>query len=200
VEDEERSVLSYLERATPCFERPPFNPCNHVWLAQIRERVRARGARILLTGEVGNWNISAAPNSLLADFIRERDWGAWRREAGGMLRDGRARVRGVRPIPFGAWLPSSAWRAAQRFSSAPRSDLGTALNPRLWGSMAGNGQSSSLKPRADIPFHQTAVSTYLSLDFGEYRKGILGRWCVDKRDATADRRLIEFCLSLPLTC
>jgi asparagine synthase (glutamine-hydrolysing) len=36
------------------------------------------------------------------------------------------------------------------------------------------------------------------MDWGEYRKGVLGGWGVDKRDATADVRLIEFCLSLPL--
>src|SRR5437763_9947232 len=36
------------------------------------------------------------------------------------------------------------------------------------------------------------------MDFGQYRKGILGGWGIDKRDATADRRLVEFCLSLPL--
>jgi asparagine synthase (glutamine-hydrolysing) len=36
------------------------------------------------------------------------------------------------------------------------------------------------------------------MDFGDYRKGILAGWGLDKRDATADLRLIEFCLSLPL--
>jgi asparagine synthase (glutamine-hydrolysing) len=38
----------------------------------------------------------------------------------------------------------------------------------------------------------------LEMDFGDYRKGILAGWGLDKRDATADLRLIEFCLSLPL--
>jgi asparagine synthase (glutamine-hydrolysing) len=115
-----------------------------------------------------------------------------------MLRDGRARVRGVAANSFGAWLPSSAWRAAQRFSSAPRSDLGTALNPTLMGIYGRQRAELVFEATRRHTFHQTAVSTYFSLDFGEYRKGILGRWGVDKRDATADRRLIEFCLSLPL--
>jgi asparagine synthase (glutamine-hydrolysing) len=35
------------------------------------------------------------------------------------------------------------------------------------------------------------------MDFGEHRKAILAGWGLDKRDPTADVRLIEFCLSLP---
>jgi asparagine synthase (glutamine-hydrolysing) len=36
------------------------------------------------------------------------------------------------------------------------------------------------------------------MDFGQYRKGILGGWGIDKRDATADVRLIDFTMSLPI--
>jgi len=35
------------------------------------------------------------------------------------------------------------------------------------------------------------------VDVGTYIKGILGGWGIDQRDPTADRRLIEFCLSVP---
>src|SRR3982751_2755001 len=36
------------------------------------------------------------------------------------------------------------------------------------------------------------------MDYGEYRKGVLAGWGLDKRDATADIRLIQFCPSRPL--
>ena len=36
------------------------------------------------------------------------------------------------------------------------------------------------------------------VDLGNYNKGILAGWGVDQRDPTADRRLAEFCLSLPM--
>ena len=38
----------------------------------------------------------------------------------------------------------------------------------------------------------------MEMDWGEHRKGILAGWGIDKRDPTADVRLIDFCLSLPL--
>jgi asparagine synthase (glutamine-hydrolysing) len=37
----------------------------------------------------------------------------------------------------------------------------------------------------------------LRVDLGNYNKGILAGWGIDNRDPTADRRLIEFCLSVP---
>ncbi len=35
------------------------------------------------------------------------------------------------------------------------------------------------------------------VDSGNYNKGALGGWGIDVRDPTGDRRLIEFCLSVP---
>jgi asparagine synthase (glutamine-hydrolysing) len=35
------------------------------------------------------------------------------------------------------------------------------------------------------------------VDLGNYVKGTLGGWGIDMRDPTADRRLVEFCLSVP---
>lgn len=42
------------------------------------------------------------------------------------------------------------------------------------------------------------MDAFREMDFGQLRKGALAGWGVDERDATADRRLIEFCLSLPI--
>jgi asparagine synthase (glutamine-hydrolysing) len=36
-----------------------------------------------------------------------------------------------------------------------------------------------------------------TFDPGNYRKRSLARWGIEERDATADRRLVEFCFSLP---
>src|SRR5207237_10308740 len=41
------------------------------------------------------------------------------------------------------------------------------------------------------------VSLLFRIDSGNYRKGMLAGWGLDHRDPMADRRLIEFCLSVP---
>lgn len=35
------------------------------------------------------------------------------------------------------------------------------------------------------------------VDMGNYNKGALAGWGVDRRDPTADKRLVEYCLSIP---
>jgi asparagine synthase (glutamine-hydrolysing) len=36
------------------------------------------------------------------------------------------------------------------------------------------------------------------IDPGNYNKGFLGGWGIDHRDPSADRRLVEYCLSVPM--
>jgi asparagine synthase (glutamine-hydrolysing) len=193
-----RSPLADLDLYATLFERPVFNLCNHVWLSEIRSAAAAAGARILLSGEIGNWTISAAPNTLLADFLREGRWGAWLQEARAMHRDGRARLRGVAASSFAPWTPAPLWRGLSRLSSGPAPSITDPVHPAMLDRLAAEreGEPRGFTRRADR-FEQ-AEAALLEMDWGEHRKGILGGWGIDKRDPTADPRLIEFCLSLPL--
>ena len=95
------SPIDQLENGVRWFERPLFNVCNHGWLAHIREAVRARGSQVLLSGEIGNWTISAGPVTLLADYVREFGWGQWGRAARNLERTTPARWRGLLAATFG---------------------------------------------------------------------------------------------------
>jgi asparagine synthase (glutamine-hydrolysing) len=194
-----RSPIADLDRYASLFDRPVFNLCNHVWLSEIRSAAAAAGARILLSGEIGNWTISAAPNSLLADLLRERRWIAWSRSAWGMVRGGRARARGVAASSFGPWLPDPVWRAFARFSSGPEAGVTDPLHPRLRDAAAAEREARRIDPASPPKnYFEHAAEAILAMDWGEHRKGVLGGWGLDKRDPTADPRLIDFCLSLPL--
>jgi asparagine synthase (glutamine-hydrolysing) len=192
----ERSPLADLDSYATLFGRPVFNLCNHVWLSEIRAAATAAGARVLLSGEIGNWTISAAPNSLLADFLREGRLLAWSRAARGLVRCGRARWRGVAVSSFGPWLPDSLWRRISGLGSGPEAWSTDPVHPRLRGQVAEEQEAIRLgRPRNSF---DDAADALMAMDWGEHRKGILGGWGIDKRDPTADVRLIDFCLSLPL--
>ena len=190
------SPLARLDADAALFERPRFNLCNHVWLANIRAAARAGGARVLLSGEIGNWTISAGRIDLLADFLREGRAVAWWRNARGLARSGAARRRGILAASFGPFAPDPLWQFAQRFSSDASADVHPALRGPLlrWA----EAERSVLPDQRRLDRFDLALSAYRAMDFGEHRKGILGGWGLDKRDPTADVRLIEFCLSLPL--
>lgn len=190
------SMVDYLDRTAGLFERPPYNPDNHGWLAAIRDSARDAGASVLLTGEVGNWTMSGAPNYLLADYLRTGNVSEWWREAHGMLRDGRARLRGVAAASFGPWLPMPLWKRVRGMSFAAPPE--TALRPEMAAPLADEIEDRLFGSIARPKDHWLrARIAYGEMDFGQYRKGILAGWGLDKRDATADRRLIEFCLGLP---
>jgi asparagine synthase (glutamine-hydrolysing) len=193
------SPIAKLDFYVEHFDRPLHNLCNHVWLSEIRDAARANGARIMLTGEIGNFTISSAPANLLADFLRERRFLAWSREAVAAALSRRARIRGIIASSFGPWIPNLIWNRVRHLSAAPELGLATALHPEIRERVAKEqeAQRMGLAWRPKDNFRSTLEGIF-AMDWGEYRKGILGGWHLDKRDATADTRLIEFCLSLPL--
>jgi asparagine synthase (glutamine-hydrolysing) len=193
------SPIARLNTYFTAFERPLYNLCNMVWLTDIRSAAQKEGVRVLLTGENGNWTISASPVTLLADFIRERRFRQWWREAKAR-RKGGARYRGIAASSFGPWLPHLVWNRFRSFSSRPEASAYAALHPRWQAHVEKEMERHSVglsRPAKDsfagaIRFQSTQY------DFGELRKGALAGWGIDERDPTADRRLIEFCLSLPI--
>jgi asparagine synthase (glutamine-hydrolysing) len=190
-----RSPIADLDGYLAVYHRPMVNLCNHVWLADIRREARARGHRVLLTGEIGNFTISNAPATILADYLRRGDWAGWAREAAGTLRTRRARVRGVLASSFGPWVPLPIWRKLECFGSGAPIAANFPLHPdRLRDMKEVLEAEASRRPR---DFHQATLDGIRSLDFGEYHKGVLGGWGIDKRDPTADVRIVEFMLSLP---
>jgi len=189
------SPLDRLEADLPLYERPLFNPCNHVWLAGLRRAARESGARILLSGEIGNWTITAGRTGLLADYLREgRPLAAWR-AAASLVRSGGARWRGALAAAFGPWVPESLWNRLQSLSSDPSAQIRPALQPGPLARMA--AEAAALPPPRRLDRFDDTEAALSAMDFGEHRKAILAGWGLDKRDPTADVRLIEFCLSLP---
>lgn len=193
------SPTADLGRTLRLFDTLLPNVCNYVWLNDIRREARARGAKVILTGELGNWSISASPPTLLADYVRQRRFGAWWREARGLRRNHGARYRGIAASSFAPWLPKIVWDQFRRFSSLPEISAYSAVHPQWRAYVAEQieRRAFGLARRPKDHFSETvrALGMY---DYGNLRKGALAGWGVDERDPTADRRLIEFCLSLPL--
>lgn len=199
VESSGASPLTVLARQNRFFERPLYNICNHVWLSQIRAAARDAGARVLLTGEIGNWTISAGPVSALADLVSQRRWGRWTREAAAMVRGRRARLRGIAANSFGPWVPAPLWRMVRNLSARGDARLESAVHPDWYARVVDErARSGGGLGRPSKDSFSRTVEAIGAMDYGEFRKGVLAGWGVDKRDPTADRRLIEFCLSLPV--
>lgn len=199
VEGAAASPIAGMDELLDLFDRPLTNLCNEVWMGQIRREAASRGARVLLTGEVGNWTISAAPPTLLADLVREGCWSSWWREARAKISNGGARPRGVLANSFGPWLPAPVWNLLAPLSSIGEAANYSALHPSRRAEVARRrietGGMLSRPPRNSFSEVLKGLAEY---DFGHFRKGALAGFGIDERDPTGDRRLIEFCLCLPI--
>ncbi|HEU0044535.1 asparagine synthase-related protein [Sphingomonas sp.] len=182
------SPLASLESDSRLFAQPVGFPCNNVWWRAANAAAQARGAGIMLTGEMGNLTISAGGLGVLADFIRGGDVLRWAREMIALRRNG-PRWRGLMAASFAPWMSDKLWNALTRLSAGGRGDASGQLSPVTSVQTTTSPTYRSERDRRWALLKQ--------VDPGTFRKGAWLNWGVEERDPTSDRRLIEFCFSLP---
>ncbi|HWF02031.1 MAG TPA: asparagine synthase-related protein, partial [Caulobacteraceae bacterium] len=198
-----RSPLQGLDRNFQLFERPLLNLCNQVWGDAINDAVRDRKLGVLLTGSMGNMTLSYNGAELLPELIRAGRLIRWLREAGGLHKSQQVRWVSVMARSLGPWFPVWLWKLARRINGASAFDLAsyTLIRPSrvdelgLEAKAKARGQDLAYRPWKDGFEARTWVMR--RGDRGAGQKGLLAGWGIDLRDPTADRRLVEFCLSVP---
>lgn len=195
------SPIADLDRYFFVYERPVLNLCNSVWMHRIMDEARERGLRVLLSGNRGNMSFSYDGMPLLTQLLSSGRLGRLARESWALVRNG-TRVGTVAAQALGPFVPVPLWQAIARLRGKGRrlTDY-TALSPgavedlRIFERATERGLDSSYRPRRD-PI-ETRLWSLRRVDTGNYNKGHLAGWGVDVRDPTADRRLVEFCLTVP---
>ena len=199
----DRSPFDTLDRDFFLFERPMLNLCNATWMHAINDAARERQLAVVLCGQMGNMSISYAGTERLPELLRA---GHWRRLLGEMHALRRTRMMrrsGIAAATFGPFVPAALWRWLKRRLRGVDQDVlrYTAINSEQLSALDLPGRARernldfSYRPWSDgVAMRLWALRR---VDVGNYNKGILGGWGVDLRDPTADRRLIEFCLSVP---
>jgi len=193
-----RSAFVELEQIDHLNEGPFGHLSNLSWWSQINDDASRRGASILLVGQAGNFGLSAGGESHLPDLLRESGLTQWWQAARGFGGGSVAGWRSVLNRSFGHFLPRALYSLALRASGR------------------------EAKSTFDIPFLRTPYREQAEADLGaelgelrpprsffEYRREMVlrrddgskisqARWGIDTRDPTSDRRLVEFCFSLPV--
>jgi asparagine synthase (glutamine-hydrolysing) len=197
-----RTPLDSLDPAFFLYERPVLNICNAVWTNAINEAAKRAGLIVLLAGHMGNISLSYAGLELLPELLARGRWIRLAREAIALRRGGMRPLK-IAMLTAGPYLPLPLWRRLSRLRRG-----GGLLLSRYSAVTAEAVQRYRLEEKAlernlDFayrPWRDAAAIrlwTLLRVDPGPYRKGQLAGWGIDVRDPTADRRLIEFSLSVP---
>ena len=193
------SPLERLDRYFYAFERPFLNLCNGVWITAILDDAQARGLPVLLTGQMGNMSFSFDGMAALPQMLREGRLLSLALMVTRLLRSG-SRLGTISAQIAGPFLPRLMWRVISQWRGKARglTDY-TLVNPKLELALAQTaterGLDFSYRPRSDP--HSMRRWALQRLDQGNYNKGFLGGWGIDVRDPTADRRLVELCLTIP---
>jgi asparagine synthase (glutamine-hydrolysing) len=191
-----RTPLADLDANIRLYDKPLLNPCNAMWMAQIYADARARGIRVVLSGQLGNATISYNGRALLAEAFSAGRLRQWLRESMAITRSGWATWPGVLRETIGPHLPRGMLARADR--RRPRSSAAAFL--RTLTPKSGLEAFERLRQvRDDLPVDSWShrMEWLRRNDRGNENIGALGGWGVECRDPTADRRVVEFCLSVP---
>lgn len=185
-------------RMSALAQQPTGHVCNNLWWTGVAGAAAGRGASVLLTGEMGNHTISAGSAATLADWLR-RSPGGWYREARGLVASGDLAWRSVLASSFGPFLPAWVSEALRRAAGRGReaADDAPYLAPGRKDAVVARRRSLGWDGRGARDTRLRRLELIRLSDPGNFRKAALAGWGIDERDPTADRRLIEFCLSLP---
>lgn len=189
-------MLRELARLHPLLDIPHAAALNAVWSNLIYDHARATGVNVVLSGALGNFAVSYAGGDILHTLFRQGRWLKTLRTAIQLRRMGISSGRNAASLTVFGGFP---WALRRRIDplirrtdiswSALRRDRANDLNaldqfrrylfthvgalPRLMESQFGNNQ------------------------YGDYNAAASAGWGIDVRDPTADRRVFEFCASIP---
>jgi asparagine synthase (glutamine-hydrolysing) len=190
-------VMREMARVFPVLERPLGAPLNQVWLDLILDRAKDAGINVMLTGTQGNATISYAGNEVIGSVFRSGRWLKAFRLAYVLRRNGMSSGRDAASQTFFSLLPwwlrsrTDPWvRGHSLGDTAIRKDIEREL--RLFDAL---GRYTALS--------ETGLPTIMEKVFhgkgiGEYNAMAGAGWGVELRDPTADKRVFEFCASIPM--
>jgi asparagine synthase (glutamine-hydrolysing) len=196
-----RTPLSDLDASFWRHDRPTRAVGNRHWIESILEAARSRGVGVLLTGQFGNGTLSWSGAGVLANLAAGGRWLALAREL-------RARCRGPRSVlwslrteviapllPVRLRLAAGDLRRGAPFwagSSLIHPDL--ARRTDLVERFSSRGMDPASRP---LPDSRAQRRRNLAEEPGEIWASSGAAFGLHVSDPTADRRLIEFCLSIP---
>jgi asparagine synthase (glutamine-hydrolysing) len=197
VESSQTSFLDVLDFNNSLYDHPCYGPNNEVWSNAIMARAREDGVTVLLNGNCGNSTFSNHGMPVLSAWLRTGRWLTLARVSIEMRAAGSASVKSILrhalwpSLPF--WLRSATDPHMRDFSFdycalhpevIERLDLKRqAFHNLNTGSLDGRPMLRALLRCGDVS--ETSIAPQ-------------GGWQLDFRDPTFDKRVVEFCLTVPL--
>ena len=198
-ENSGESPLEWLDENFLYQQQPMANLTNAVWGQAIHSDAKSRGLNTIFKASAGNMSISYAGLEWLPLLLRS---GRLLRLAqiSWMLAKNGMHPRFVGSQTLAPFVPPPVWRRLRGMTGrAPGlidfSAVNRARLPEIVRKSA--ERSHDLSERTGKDPHENRVWALTRADGGNAIKGVLAEWGLSVRDPTADRRVIEYCLTVP---
>jgi asparagine synthase (glutamine-hydrolysing) len=187
-----RVVFDFSPQIHKLSGNPIRNGANYLWIDSIARTALAEGSRVLLTGDGGNFSISyAAPRAFAEAFWSLR----WRAAFQFAASAQRASERAAWKTIIDGFLPPhllALLRSRLRSETIPTSERLSFTSVAFRKEHVKRLHPCRPDPRTRAAFTRKAMS-----EGAVWSADPLPQWGIEMRDPTADRRLLEFLLTVP---
>jgi asparagine synthase (glutamine-hydrolysing) len=197
VDSSDRNFLDVLDLNNSLYDHPCYAPSNEVWLNAILSRARESGVTVLLNGNCGNSTLSYYGMQVLSAWFRSGRWLTLAKVAWQLKASRDASIKSILRNALWPSLPFWLRRITDPHMRAFTLDY-CALHPDLIRRF--NVKRRVLHDLYTDPQNGRSMLTAL-LTYGDISDTCIapqGGWGIDSRDPTFDKRVVEFCLTVPL--
>jgi asparagine synthase (glutamine-hydrolysing) len=190
-------LLADMKAWTDAMDEPAQNCVNLLWISAIMAEAKRRGAGVMLHGTLGNATVSADGYEALTTYFRGGRWLKMFEFANNMRNRGEFSFKasavlatnGIMPLWMKLMIKPGAREVTLDYTPAhPRISRQYKVYERvfeLW-----NGDLPSIQRQRELFFER--------FDFAHINGAVRARYGIDQRDPLGDKRIFDFCYSLPI--
>lgn len=196
VDSSGRNLLASMKTWTDAWDQPSPNLANSLWMDAIFEQARQRGIAVLLSGDNGNCTISWSNWSILGDLFLRARWLKLARTIHDLRSHGAISFKTAIRFSTRSLMPQSLTRtllARKNLESLyqplinPEWKSQFNLEERAFDNIYG-GSSNPMQEHSKFFEH---------CDVGSLNAATRAVTGIEVRDPTADKRILDFCFSIP---
>jgi asparagine synthase (glutamine-hydrolysing) len=192
------STFSVIDLFNSTQEEPVFNPSNYDWIYDICLRAQQRGIGTLLISSCGNFSISYSGDRALQSLLREGRVAAFARLARDLHRRGARRWRSLLHELLRPWIPARARHAIDHLRGHFTATHEYSMVRREFALKQDLGLMTVEQTHARLDSRAFRLLCLRRADFGPFASAFRQLTGVGMSDPTGDRRVIEYCLSVPV--
>ena len=193
------SPLEPVERCLFAFDEPMRNPCNLAWMDEIGRRAAERHVAVMLHAPMGNATLGFEGHERFHELFAQGRFLRWFDELVRYSRSGPQPWRRAR-LQLSNTMPGRLQRVVQRAAGLwwARPEAVSALSGDIYDKLD-ERRNAGLRQWSDARLDRgNRLRRLVFADPGTFVAGTIARHGFELRDPMADRRLVEFCLAIPL--